>query len=183
MPPHRSAMARRQRRPRSNISAMCRSTPSMWWSAATTRSSTRAFPPTSARICARRSPSTSRCSSTGRTRSHTCRPATCGSTSAPCGRSGRIGAGSFATVKPGDLRKVLGRIRRNGALTIRDIDDDVLVEKEHEWASRKPSKRALQLAFYGGSADGQPARRHAENLRPDDPAFRLGANAEGRIGT
>jgi hypothetical protein len=58
--------------------------------------------------------------------------------------------GSFATVKPGDLRKVLGRIRRNGALTIRDIDDDVLVEKEHEWASRKPSKRALQLAFYGG---------------------------------
>jgi uncharacterized protein YcaQ len=59
-------------------------------------------------------------------------------------------AGSFALVKRGDLRKVLGRIRRNGALTIRDIDDDVLVEKEHEWASRKPSKRALQLAFYGG---------------------------------
>jgi len=26
----------------------------------------------------------------------------------------------------------------------------VLVEKEHEWASRKPSKRALQFAFYGG---------------------------------
>ena len=45
---------------------------------------------------------------------------------------------------------MLGRIRRNGALTIRDIDDDVLGEKEHEWASRKPSKRALQLAFYGG---------------------------------
>ena len=67
-------------------------------------------------------------------------------------------------VKPGDLRKVLGRIRRNGALTIRDIDDDVLVEKEHEWASRKPSKRALQLAFYGGAADGQPARGHAEDL-------------------
>jgi hypothetical protein len=48
------------------------------------------------------------------------------------------------------LRKVLSRIRRNGALTIRDIDDDVLVEKDHEWASRKPSKRALQLAFYRG---------------------------------
>jgi hypothetical protein len=41
-------------------------------------------------------------------------------------------------------------IRRDGALTIRDIDDDVLVDKEHLWASRKPSKRALQLAFYGG---------------------------------
>jgi uncharacterized protein YcaQ len=26
----------------------------------------------------------------------------------------------------------------------------VLVDKEHEWASRKPSKRALQLAFYRG---------------------------------
>jgi uncharacterized protein YcaQ len=48
------------------------------------------------------------------------------------------------------LRKVLGRIRRGGALTIRDIDDDVLVDKDHLWASRKPSKRALQLAFYRG---------------------------------
>jgi uncharacterized protein len=56
----------------------------------------------------------------------------------------------FTAVKPGDLRKVLGRIRKGGALTIRDIDDDVLVEKDHEWASRKPSKRALQLAFYRG---------------------------------
>lgn len=56
----------------------------------------------------------------------------------------------FASVKTGDLRKVLGRIRRNGPLTIRDIDDDALVEKEHEWASRKPSKRALQLAFFRG---------------------------------
>jgi uncharacterized protein YcaQ len=57
---------------------------------------------------------------------------------------------TFSLVKPRDLRKVLGRIRRNGPLTIRDIDDDVLVEKSHEWASRKPSKRALQLAFFRG---------------------------------
>jgi len=56
----------------------------------------------------------------------------------------------FAAVKPEDLRKVLGLIRRQGALTIRDIDDDVLVEKDHAWASRKPSKRALQLAFFRG---------------------------------
>jgi uncharacterized protein YcaQ len=41
-------------------------------------------------------------------------------------------------------------LRQNGPLTIRDIDDDVLTEKEHLWASRKPSKRALQLAFYTG---------------------------------
>jgi uncharacterized protein YcaQ len=45
---------------------------------------------------------------------------------------------------------VLARIKKHGALTIRDIDDDVLVEKNHLWASRKPSKRALQLAFYQG---------------------------------
>ena len=56
----------------------------------------------------------------------------------------------FASVAPSDLRRVLARIRRSGALTIRDIDDDVLVEKAHPWASRKPSKRALQLAFFKG---------------------------------
>jgi uncharacterized protein YcaQ len=56
----------------------------------------------------------------------------------------------FATVTSADLRKVLRLIKKDGALTIRDIDDDVLTEKEHLWASRKPSKRALQLAFYTG---------------------------------
>jgi uncharacterized protein len=55
----------------------------------------------------------------------------------------------FKTVKPEDTRKVM-RLLREGALTIRDIDDDVLTEKVHLWASRKPSKRALQLAFYAG---------------------------------
>ena len=57
----------------------------------------------------------------------------------------------FTSVKDADVRKVLARIRRQGALTIRDIDDDVLVEKDHAWASRKPSKRALQIAFYKGA--------------------------------
>jgi len=56
----------------------------------------------------------------------------------------------FGSVSKADLQKVLTLIRKNGALTIRDIDDDVLVEKQHLWASRKPSKRALQLAFYTG---------------------------------
>jgi uncharacterized protein len=56
----------------------------------------------------------------------------------------------FGSVTPADTRKVLRLLRRDGALTIRDIDDDVLTEKEHLWASRKPSKRALQLAFYTG---------------------------------
>jgi len=56
----------------------------------------------------------------------------------------------FKSVKPEDTRKVM-RLLRQGALTIRDIEDDVLTEKEHLWASRKPSKRALQLAFYTGA--------------------------------
>ena len=56
----------------------------------------------------------------------------------------------FTAVAKRDLRKVLTLIRKDGPLTIRDIDDDVLVEKEHPWASRKPSKRALQVAFYTG---------------------------------
>jgi uncharacterized protein YcaQ len=57
----------------------------------------------------------------------------------------------FKAVTKRDLRKVLTLIRKGGPLTIRDIDDDVLVEKEHPWASRKPSKRALQVAFYAGT--------------------------------
>jgi uncharacterized protein YcaQ len=56
----------------------------------------------------------------------------------------------FGEVAPADLRKVMRLLRKDGALTIRDIEDDVLVEKIHAWASRKPSKRALQLAFYEG---------------------------------
>jgi uncharacterized protein len=65
-------------------------------------------------------------------------------------RHRREGHKWLSAVKPADLRKVMRLIRRDGALTIRDIDDDVLVDKEHLWASRKPSKRALQLAFYQG---------------------------------
>jgi uncharacterized protein YcaQ len=55
----------------------------------------------------------------------------------------------FATVSDVDLRRVLSRIRRHGALTIRDIVDEP-VEKDYAWASRKPSKRVLELAFYKG---------------------------------
>ncbi len=56
----------------------------------------------------------------------------------------------FGNVAQKDLRRVLRLIRDDGALSIRDIADDVLVEKEHPWASRKPSKAALQVAFYNG---------------------------------
>jgi uncharacterized protein YcaQ len=57
----------------------------------------------------------------------------------------------FKSVTKEEVAKVVRRIRREGALSIRDIDDDVLVDKDHAWASRKPSKRALQLAFFGGA--------------------------------
>jgi uncharacterized protein len=56
----------------------------------------------------------------------------------------------YGSVTPKELRRVLALLRKEGPLTIRDIEDEVLVEKHHPWASRKPSKRALQLAFYCG---------------------------------
>jgi uncharacterized protein len=54
------------------------------------------------------------------------------------------------TVTDEDLRKVLRLVRTTGPLTIRDITDDVLVEKDWAWASRKPSKRALDMQFVRG---------------------------------
>jgi len=49
-------------------------------------------------------------------------------------------------------------------LSIRDIDDDVLMDKEHPWASRKPSKRALQLAFYTGAVTISARTGNAQDL-------------------
>jgi hypothetical protein len=56
----------------------------------------------------------------------------------------------FGSVSAADLRKVMRLLRDDGPLSIRDIDDDVLVDKHHPWASRKPSKSALQFAFFMG---------------------------------
>jgi uncharacterized protein len=66
-------------------------------------------------------------------------------------RHDRSPASWFSSVKKEELQRVVTLIRDGGALSIRDIDDEVLVEKDHPWASRKPSKRALQLAFYTGA--------------------------------
>src|SRR3954462_8057608 len=92
----------------------------------------------------------------------------------------------FASVKPADMRKVLRLLRTDGALTIRDIDDDVLVDKDHLWQSRKPSKRALQLAFYTGAVtvsarDGmlktyELMQRHFGWDRPPKAATRSGVS-------
>jgi hypothetical protein len=56
----------------------------------------------------------------------------------------------LAGVDPDDYATLLRRIRRDGAISIRDIDDEVLVEKIHPWASRKPSRRVLQFGFFNG---------------------------------
>lgn len=56
----------------------------------------------------------------------------------------------YAGVDANDYAALLKRIKDEGPLSIRDIDDEVLVDKIHPWASRKPSKRALQLGFYNG---------------------------------
>jgi uncharacterized protein YcaQ len=56
----------------------------------------------------------------------------------------------YADADPNDLKKLLRQIRKDGAISIRDIDTDELVEKDHPWGSRKPSKRVLQYGFYSG---------------------------------
>jgi hypothetical protein len=55
----------------------------------------------------------------------------------------------YADGSPEELPKLVRQIRRNGPISIRDIDDEP-VEKDHPWASRKPSKRVLQYGFYSG---------------------------------
>lgn len=56
----------------------------------------------------------------------------------------------YDSVKKEDLQKLFRLIKKNGPVSIRDIQEDVLVEKDHAWASRKPSKKALQLGFNQG---------------------------------
>ncbi len=59
-------------------------------------------------------------------------------------------SGWLVSVSAEDYEALLKRIRREGALSLRDIDDDVLVEKEHLWASRKPSQCVLRHGFFAG---------------------------------
>lgn len=58
----------------------------------------------------------------------------------------------FGSVTTDEVRAMVRRLKTEGPLSIRDIDDDELVEKNHAWASRKPSKRVLQLMFFQGLA-------------------------------
>lgn len=56
----------------------------------------------------------------------------------------------FRNCTPDQLEALLKRIRMEGPVSIRDVDGDVRVEKDHPWASTKPSKRVLELGFYNG---------------------------------
>jgi uncharacterized protein YcaQ len=56
----------------------------------------------------------------------------------------------FSAVDMKDYAALLRRIRKEGALSIRDIDDEILIDKTHPWGSRKPSKGALRLGFFTG---------------------------------
>ena len=56
----------------------------------------------------------------------------------------------FGSVTPDEVSKMLKRLRKEGPLSIRDIGDDELVDKDHPWASRKPSKRVLEMMFFQG---------------------------------
>jgi uncharacterized protein YcaQ len=109
-----------------------------------------AFRPTAAPISARPRASTEACSNTGPMRCPTFHRTISASSCRRCASTGAKGTDGSPSVKPADTRKVM-RLVRAGPLTIRDIEDDVLTEKEHLWQSRKPSKRALQLAFYTGT--------------------------------
>lgn len=55
----------------------------------------------------------------------------------------------YTEATPKELSRLKARIRRDGPISIRDIDDEP-IEKDHPWGSRKPSKRVLQLGFYNG---------------------------------
>ena len=104
--------------------------------------------------------------------------ATCASTSAPCGATGQRRSTLVRRRSPSrTCARCCAHPQATGALTIRDIDDDVLVEKDHPWASRKPSKRALQVAFFRGLRHRQPAHRHAQDLRADRAAISAGTSA------
>jgi len=69
----------------------------------------------------------------------------------------------FKEVTPASLRKVMRLLKKDGALTIRDIDDDVLVEK-----ARLGQPQAVEAGAATGVLRGpghhQRAQRHAEDL-------------------
>ena len=58
--------------------------------------------------------------------------------------------GWFGSVTEEEYKKVKTLLKNTGPISIRDIKDDLLVEKTHAWGSSKPSKKALELGFLKG---------------------------------
>ena len=155
---------------------MCRSTRSTSSSARTTTFSTRASRPTGGRTSARRSRSKNPSSNIGRMRSPTSRRRT-SATSCAAMKAHRARTDWFGRVSEADMRKVMRLLRRDGPLTIRDIDDDVLVEKDHRLGEPQAVEAGAATRLLHGAGDGRRPGGDAEDLRPDRPAFRLGAPA------
>ena len=55
----------------------------------------------------------------------------------------------FRMVTAAQRAALLRRIKREGPISIRQIEEEKK-EKDHDWASRKPSKRVLEHLFYSG---------------------------------
>ena len=70
----------------------------------------------------------------------------------------------FASVKPEDTRKVMRLLRRDGALTIRDIEDDVLAEKEHLWAEPQTLEAGAAARLLYRRGHDLRTHRHAQDL-------------------
>ncbi len=56
----------------------------------------------------------------------------------------------YSSITEDDIKKVLSTIKKQGPISLRDVNDEVLEDKDHPWSSKKPSKKILQSAFNGG---------------------------------
>jgi len=68
------------------------------------------------------------------------------------------------SVQPGGFAQGDAVVRRDGALTIRDIDETCWLTRRHPWPAASRRSRALQLAFYQGLLTISEAQRHAQDL-------------------
>ena len=70
----------------------------------------------------------------------------------------------YASVASADLRKVMRLIKRDGALTIRDIEDDVLHGEGASVGEPQAVEARAAACLLHRRADDQRAQRHAEDL-------------------
>lgn len=56
----------------------------------------------------------------------------------------------YSSVTASDIKNIVSNINKQGSITIRDVSDEVLVDKTHPWGSKKPTKGVLQTAFHSG---------------------------------